>query len=133
MSTLNPNSQRFCELYVEHGNAALAYQEAYEHEEIKPWMRGSASKKLKESAIASYINELNEKHQNNHSITVDSLLKELEEAREIAKEKADSSAMVRATMGKARMLGYDKQVVKHEGAAEAFADLMKEISDDAQQ
>lgn len=45
-----------------------------------------------------------------HKITVDDLLAELDEARAIGKESGKAAPMVAATMGKAKLLGLDKQV-----------------------
>ena len=49
-----------------------------------------------------------------HVMTVGDLLKELEEARQAAlgAENPQSSAAVAATMGKAKILGLDKQIVE---------------------
>ena len=43
---------------------------------------------------------------------MDSLINELEDARQIAKADLKAAAMVAATMGKARLLGFDKGVVE---------------------
>lgn len=53
-----------------------------------------------------------------HEITIDKLLAELEEARQLAINGSDNSrpvasAAVNATMGKAKLLGLDKQVIDH--------------------
>lgn len=45
-----------------------------------------------------------------HKITVDDLLAELDEARAIGKKTGKAAPMVAATMGKAKLLGLDKQV-----------------------
>ncbi|MDG6264490.1 terminase small subunit, partial [Glaesserella parasuis] len=48
-----------------------------------------------------------------HKLTVDDLLDELEVAREKALEREQLSVAVSATMGKAKLLGLDKQVINH--------------------
>lgn len=49
-----------------------------------------------------------------HNVTVDSLLAELEEARQaLSAETPQSSAAVAATMGKAKLVGLDKQIIDH--------------------
>lgn len=50
-----------------------------------------------------------------HDLTVGDLLAELEEARQAAlgAENPQSSAAVAATMGKAKILGLDKQIIDH--------------------
>ena len=49
-------------------------------------------------------------------ITIADLVTELEEARTLAKEVAQPSAAVSATMGKAKLLGLDVQKHEHSGA-----------------
>lgn len=44
-------------------------------------------------------------------MTVDDLIKELEEARQMGADTESASAMVSATMGKAKLLGLDKQLI----------------------
>jgi len=51
-----------------------------------------------------------------HAVTVDSLIEELEEARELAKETGTPSALVAATMGKAKLSGLDIDKVEISGA-----------------
>lgn len=53
-----------------------------------------------------------------HDLTVGDLLAELEEARQAAlgAENPQSSAAVAATMGKAKILGLDKQVIDHKSS-----------------
>lgn len=52
-----------------------------------------------------------------HGITIESLLRELEEAREVAlsAETPQSSAAIAATMGKAKLTGLDKHIVEVSG------------------
>jgi predicted DNA-binding ribbon-helix-helix protein len=45
-----------------------------------------------------------------HGVTVASLIAELEEARQVGKERGQASAMAVATMGKAKLAGLDKDV-----------------------
>lgn len=48
-------------------------------------------------------------------VTVESLIEELEEARQVGKENASAGPMVAATMGKAKLAGLDKQIIEHRG------------------
>ena len=70
---------------------------------------------LDDNKIATRIDELRSELAERHDITKDTLITELEEARQIAKETAKAASMVSATMGKARILGLDKQVIEHTG------------------
>jgi hypothetical protein len=64
--------------------------------------------------VSLRVKELKERALKRFDITVDDLIAELEEAREVAKLSSQSSAMVSATMGKGKLLGLvtDKQEVK---------------------
>lgn len=74
----------------------------------------NASKLLNDNTnITLTIDRLRAKHQHRHNLTVDDLLSELEEARQVGKKKNNAVAMVSATMGKAKILGLDKQVINH--------------------
>lgn len=113
---LTPKQEKFAQVYIETGNASEAYRQAYSTQgkgENAIWVR--ASELLHNSKVAVRIDELKAAHQKRHNVTVDSLLAELEEARTVAmtSEKPQSSAAVAATMGKARILGLDKQVLEH--------------------
>ncbi|MDP0316572.1 terminase small subunit, partial [Glaesserella parasuis] len=63
--------------------------------------------------ITARIEELQAEHIERHKLTVDDLLDELEVAREKALERGQLSVAVSATMGKAKLLGLDKQVIDH--------------------
>lgn len=113
---LTPKREKFAKLYVEEGEASKAYREAFSTKGMSDktiWE--AASRLLKDSKVAARVDELKAQHQERHNVTVDSLLAELEEARTTAQtsEKPQSAAMVSATMGKARILGLDKQVLEH--------------------
>ena len=67
--------------------------------------------------VPEALDQIRKEHSKRHNITVDSLLLELEEARQAAfeGERPQVSAAVSATMGKAKLLGLDKQVIEHTG------------------
>ena len=48
-------------------------------------------------------------------VTVEDLLIELEEARQIGIDTKSAAPMVAATMGKAKLMGLDKQIIEHRG------------------
>lgn len=115
---LTPKQEAFALAYVETGNASEAYRRAYDAEKMKPATVNRTAKELLDNPkIAARIEELQSGHAERHKLTVDDLLRELEEARQAAltAETAQSSAAVAATMGKAKLLGLDKQVVEHTG------------------
>ena len=103
--------ERFCQAFVETGNARKAYRAVYDNDDYHAaW--------VKAKKCAARIKELRELHAHNHGITVGHLLDELEEARAMAlaaEDKPQTAAAVAATMGKAKLLGMDKQIMEHVG------------------
>lgn len=115
---LTPKQEAFALAYVETGNASEAYRRSYNAEKMKPdVVNVKASELLAHGKVSVRVAELQAEHAERHQITVDDLLAELEEARQAAltAETAQSSAAVAATMGKAKLLGMDKQVIEHTG------------------
>ncbi|MEG9498728.1 terminase small subunit [Mannheimia indoligenes] len=113
MTELTPKQADFCLAYIETGNASDAYRQAYDAEGMKPETINRKAKELLDNGkITARIEELKAEHAERHKLTVDDLLAELEEARTIAKAKENPNAMTQATMGKAKLLGLDKQVIE---------------------
>lgn len=116
--TLTIKQEAFCQAYIETGNASEAYRSSYSAENMKPdAIHVQASKLLDNPKIALRVAELRGEIKERHSVTVDSLLAELEEARQAAltAETPQSSAAVAATLGKAKLTGLDKQIIEHTG------------------
>ncbi len=116
--TLTIKQEAFCQAYIETGNASEAYRSSYAAEKMKPdAVHVQASKLLDNPKIALRVAELRGEIKERHSVTVDSLLAELEEARQAAltAETPQSSAAVAATLGKAKLTGLDKQIIEHTG------------------
>jgi len=110
VSELTPKQEKFCQAYVETSNGAEAYRVAY-NSKAKPAVQANeASKLLSNPDIAMRVESIREALRANHGITLQDLLKELEEARKAAlsAETVQSSAAVNATMSKAKLLGFDK-------------------------
>lgn len=74
-----------------------------------------ASQMMAKVKIKSRVAEFRNKTAEKAMITVETLLAELEEAREAAltAETVQASAAVTATMSKAKLLGLDKQIIDH--------------------
>lgn len=110
---LTIKQENFCLKFIECGNASEAYRYAYNCDKMKPeTVNERSSRMLKECKISARIAELREPIIKRHNVTVDSLIAELEEARALALETAQTSAAVSATMGKAKLCGLDKQIVE---------------------
>lgn len=115
---LTPKQEAFCLAYIETGNASEAYRQSYNADKMKPETVNRKAKDLLDNGkIAARIKQLQGEHVERHKLTVDDLLAELEEARKAAlsAETPQSSAAVGATMGKAKLLGLDKQLIEHSG------------------
>lgn len=111
---LTPKQEDFCQLYIELGNASEAYRQSYDADSMNEnTVNREASKLLDNPKIATRIDQIRLDHKKRHNITVDTLLLELEEARQSALtgERIQSAAAVAATMGKAKLLGLDKQLI----------------------
>ena len=118
MAGLTIKQEAFCQAYIETGNASEAYRTAYAADKMKPeTINRKAKEQLDNGKIAARIAELQGEIKQRHNVTVDSLIKELEEARQSAltAETPQSSAAVAATMGKAKLAGLDKQIVELTG------------------
>lgn len=107
---LTPKQESFCQRYIETGNASEAYRLSYDAAGMKPETINRSAKELIDNRkIAARLSELRAEMQAAHGVTVASLIAELEEARQVGKERGQASAMAAATMGKARLAGLDKQ------------------------
>ncbi|EBF9169640.1 terminase small subunit [Salmonella enterica] len=116
MTGLTIKQEAFCQAYIETGNASEAYRTAYAADKMKPEAVHVQACKLQDNPkIALRIKELRGEIKQRHNVTVDSLLAELEEARQkaLSTETPQSSAAVAATMGKAKLVGLDKQIIDH--------------------
>jgi phage terminase small subunit len=116
---LTPKQEGFCLSYRETGNASEAYRRNYSTENQKPeTINRNAKTLLDNSKILARLSELGAVTAKRHAVTVDSLIAELEEARQAAlsAESPQSAAAVGATMGKAKLMGMDKQVIDHQSS-----------------
>ena len=115
---LTAKQEAFCLAYLETGNASEAYRRAYNTKRMKPATVNRTAKELLDNPkITARLSELREPIIERHNITIDSLIAELEEARQAAltADTVQSSAAVAATMSKAKLLGMDKQIIEHSG------------------
>lgn len=105
---LTQKQEAFALAYVETGNASEAYRRAYDAGKMKPeTVTKRASELLANGEVTGRVQQLQAATVERHEITVDDLIRELEEARTAAsnQEKPQAAAMVAATLGKAKLLG----------------------------
>ena len=135
---LTAKQEAFCRAYMELGNASEAYRQAYSAGKMSAdAIHVEASKLLDNPKLTLRLSELQDKALERHIVTVDDLIAELEEARVMAAtgERAQPAAMVSATMGKAKLLGFLTDKVAVTGAnggpvqsANMTPDQFKEIA-----
>lgn len=114
MKKLTEKQEAFCRYFMETGEKTTAYKMAYKADKMKPAVIAvKACELAAEPHVAARIEELREATKERNQITVDTLLKELEENRQAAlcAETPQAAAATAATMGKAKLLGLDKQII----------------------
>lgn len=127
MAELTLKQEYFVKAYIETGNASEAYRIAYDADKMKAeTIHRKASELMNNGKIRARLNELQTEHKERHNMTVDDLIKELDEAREIAKENGNPTAMISAVMGKAKLLGLDKPQTQSSEDIQDFAEWLKE-------
>ncbi|WOB24758.1 MULTISPECIES: terminase small subunit [Xanthomonas] len=108
-AALTPKQEAFCQRYLETGNASQAYRLSYDAGGMKTESIHRKAKELLDNGkIAARLTELRGKAEQAHAVTMASLMAELEEARGVARRKEQATAMVQATMGKAKLAGLDR-------------------------
>ena len=115
---LTDKQEKFAQEYIRCKNASEAYRNSYNAGKMSNnVIHVKACEVLNSGNVAVRIKELRGEIKQRHNITVDSLVKELEQARQVAlaAETPQTSAAVAATMGKAKLCGLDKQLVELSG------------------
>jgi len=118
-TTLTVKQEAFCHAYIENGgNASAAYREAYDADSMKmETVHVAACNLLSNPKVATRVKQLRDEAAYKHKISLADILNELEEARVAAStcETPQAAAMVSATLGKAKILGYDRAIpLRHE-------------------
>jgi phage terminase small subunit len=130
VASLTQKQELFAQKYVELGSQTEAYKAAYKPKNQKPASINRTAKKCFDHVkIQARIKELQNAMAKDHGITMESLLAELEEARAMAKSLEKPDAMVKATMGKAKLLGMDKDPGSAASEAETLADALSKLAD----
>lgn len=118
MDGLTVKQEAFALKYVECGNASEAYRHAYDAGEMADKTIWEASSRLlTDYKVAARVQELRATIAEAAKLTITDLLRELEEARTAAltAETVQASAAAAATMGKAKLLGLDKNTLEVSG------------------
>lgn len=115
---LTLQQEDFCQHFATWGNGWKAYQHAYNVSEDtkQTTMYVNASKMLKMPHIWARVEELREEFRIATRVTVESLAKEFDEAREHAlRDPKGSAAAVAASNAKAKLLGFHVERHEHSG------------------
>lgn len=115
---LTPKQEAFCLAYIETGNASEAYRRAYDPKRMTAEaIAVEASKLLKHPKVALRVAELQAEHAERHKVTVDDIIRQLDEDRLFASEHEAPAAAISSTMGKAKVLGLLTDKVHHSGGS----------------
>ena len=108
---MTPKQADFVRWYFELGNASEAYKRAYNSHAKPNTLHRKANDLLKHPVIKAEVQTMQAQARERNQVTIDNVVDELEEARQIAKQSGNAAAMVSATLGKAKVLGLvvDKQ------------------------
>jgi phage terminase small subunit len=129
---LTPKQEKFCQKYIETGNATEAYYAAYDAAGSKPITANRRAKELLDNGkIAARVRELQQMHLQRHIVTVDTITSELEEARSLAMQSKQPSAAVSAALGKAKLHGLIVDKNEHTGKDGGAIVISKEQRDAA--
>jgi phage terminase small subunit len=113
---LTPKQDAFAMAYVETGNATEAYRRAYSPRKMSDSsMSREAHSLLRHPKITPMIDRLRQAHAEQHDVTVESLTRQLEDARQLAMASKNPSAAVAATMGIAKLHGLLTDKLEHSG------------------
>ena len=119
MALENSKHEQFCQVWLETGNKSEAFRKSHPHS-LK-WkddtVHNKASALSRQAQVAARYEQLQEDTVKAHGVTIESLIKELNEAREVAltADTPQSSAAITATMSKAKLVGLDKHQVEITG------------------
>lgn len=109
---LTPKMEKFAQCLVVEESQSAAYRKAYNASNMQPeqiWTQ--ACLLAKNQNVAKRVNQLRDRIQKKMEVTQETLIRELEESRQMGIEERQSAAMTAATMGKARIAGLDKVVI----------------------
>ena len=112
---LTPKQEGFAQDYILTGSASEAYRRNYNAESMKiDTIHRAAHDLMVNSKVATRIQELQRKIERKYEVTAESIAKEADEDRALARELGQPSAAVAALNLKARLFGLDKQVVSND-------------------
>ena len=119
---LSPKMERFCLSIVEGDGASEAYKSAYATTNMADdTIAVEASRLLRDPRVRSRIEELRISLQRSLGISRATLLREIDEARDLARVNGDVKTVLSAIMSKARLLGFLDHTAKPTSQSEREA------------
>jgi|TARA_R110000824_G_scaffold54700_4_gene151090 hypothetical protein len=107
---LSAKEDKFCQVYVELGNASQAYRESYNCENsVMATINRNAHNLLKKNKIITRIEELRATHIQRHNYNVDNLSGMYQDNYNLAVQTSQCGAANGAVAGISRLHGFDKQ------------------------
>ena len=104
--TLTPKQEAFCLAYVQTGNASEAYRQAYSAEKMKPeTINRKAKVEMDKGKIRARVEQLQQRAQRKHDITIETLTEMYREAFDMGKEIEQPAAMNGSATGLAKLHG----------------------------
>ncbi len=115
---LTPKQEKFANLLVTEETQIAAYTKAFKPQtSTTKTIMENASRLANRSNIQARVNNIQQRMARKMEVTQESLVRELEQSRQMAIEERQSSSMTAATLGKARVCGLDKVVIAGDTAA----------------
>lgn len=103
---LTVKQENFCQGVAKGLTYSDAYRQAYNASKMKmETINRKAVELMSNGKVAARVEELKRRALQRYDLTVDDIVEELEDARKIARKLGQSSAMVSASMGKAKLFG----------------------------
>lgn len=127
---LTKKQEDFLRVYLKTRNPKEAYKQAFDVKSMSDQLCAvEGNKLLQHPKITLRLQQAREKIVEKTALTVESILAELEEARQMAKLKENPSAMAQASMGKAKVGGLIVEK-KEVGGVNAFKNATDEELDE---
>ncbi|EEP48439.1 TPA: terminase small subunit [Haemophilus influenzae] len=128
---LTPKQEKFCQLYIELGNASEAYRQSYDCQDMKPEsINRLAKKELDKIKIRSRVDVLQQEHRQRHNLTLDNIIADLQEYRDICmgrKPLTITTVVKNAQEGTAQSVNTECFVFEPTGANKALELLGKHL------
>ena len=114
---LTPKQEGFCQDYITTSSQTRAYELNYNVKNMqKNSIHSKAHELMQNGDVTVRINDLQARVAKKFEVTVESLTKEFEEDRQLARDLDMPAAAIAATNGKARIHGLDKQIMSNDPA-----------------